>query len=77
VVAVAARTTHKVIGIGSATVTVKAGGSQSVTVALNGTGRKLLSRFHQLHALVLVVQGKTNVGSHKVTFVAPKPKHKG
>jgi hypothetical protein len=51
-----------------------AGRSQSVSVSLNGAGKSLLKKFHRLPLLLVVLQGKTTVGSEKVTLVAPKHK---
>jgi hypothetical protein len=77
VVAVAARKTahktrHKVAVLGSKAVAVAAGRSQTASVSLNGVGKRLLKKFHHLPLLLVVRQGKSTVGSDKVTLVASK-----
>jgi hypothetical protein len=49
-----------------------AGRSHTVSISLNGAGKSLLKKFHHLPLLLVVLQGKTTVGSDKVTLVAPK-----
>jgi hypothetical protein len=71
----ASKTKHKLAVLGSKAVTVAAGRSQTVSVSLNGAGKSLQKKFHRLPLLLVVLQGKTTVGSDKVTLVAPKHKH--
>jgi hypothetical protein len=76
IVAVSAvKTTHKAVVVGSTSVQIPAGTSETVTVALNGLGRRLLARFHKLPTLLLVLQGKSTVAAVKVTFRTSKSKH--
>jgi hypothetical protein len=74
IVAVAARrkTKRRVVLFGSKTVTVAAGTSQKVGISLDGAGRSLLKRFDRLPLLLVVLQGKTTVGSEKLTLVLSK-----
>jgi hypothetical protein len=71
----AAKTKHKSVVVGSARVTLAAGGSKTVKLSLNGAGKKLLTKFHKLPMLAVVLQGGKTVGAHKVTVTAPKKKH--
>jgi hypothetical protein len=84
IIAVSARKAklrHKTVVLGTATATVKAGGSQTVRISLNRTGRKLLAARHKLTAKLAVTQrisGRNRtISTQKVTFKAPKPKHGG
>jgi hypothetical protein len=71
----AAKTKHKSVVVGSTRVTLTAGAAKTVKLGLNGTGRKLLSKFPKLPMLAVVLQGGKTVGAHKVTVTAPKRKH--
>ncbi len=71
-----ARTYDKVVVIGSTNVTLAAGQSRTVQVALNEAGRHLLAKRHHLTATLLVLQVLPNghvvtVSSQTVTFNAP------
>ena len=69
VVAVAARaTTHRTVIVGSKRITLAAGKSATVRVSLDGTGKKLLKRFHKLPLLLLVLQGNTTIATHRLTI---------
>jgi hypothetical protein len=86
VIAVAAakhgkKTTKKVVVVGSATVKVAVGKSQSVRISLNGTGKRLLTKHHTLKAKLVITDpsvGKTLViFSKTITFkTKPQKKHK-
>ena len=60
--------------VGSATYTIAAAQIKTITVALNGTGRSLLKRFHRLSVNVNVSVSTTNglsqVASKTVTIKA-------
>jgi hypothetical protein len=71
----AGRTKHRTVVVGSRTVSVSAGGSTTVTVTLNHTGKQLLAKFHKLTVLLSMLQGKSPVGTHNVTIATPKHKH--
>ena len=79
VIAVSARkakVTHKTVVVGTATATIKAGGTKTVRIGLNRTGRKLLAARHKLTAKLTVTQriaGRNRtLSTQKVTFKAPK-----
>jgi hypothetical protein len=67
--------------VGSATYTIAAGKIKTVTVALNGSGRSLLKRFHRLAVAVNVSVSTTNgpslLASKTVTIRAVAPRKKG
>jgi hypothetical protein len=66
------------VTVGAKTVTIPAGKTVTITVTLNATGRKLLSRFHKLpvHLSAVLVVGKTRstVIAQNLTITPPKPK---
>jgi hypothetical protein len=70
---------HKVVNLGSATATVGAGTTAQIKVKLNGTGRGLLSKRHQLKVKLTVTQrsgGKTvTVASRTLTFKVSSRRH--
>jgi hypothetical protein len=68
----ASKTKHRSVVVGSERVTLAAGGSKTVKLGLNGTGRKLLKKFRKLPMLAILVQGGKTVGAHKVTLTVPK-----
>ena len=83
-VAVAARAngrkTHRVVQVGSANVSLKAGQTQTVRIALNRAGKRLLASHHGLKAKLVVSQatgsgGTTTVSTQIVTFKAAKQGH--
>jgi hypothetical protein len=67
--------------LGAASATIKAGRTATVRVGLNRTGRSLLAARHKLTVKLTVTQrvGGRNrtVSTQKVSFTAPKPKHRG
>jgi hypothetical protein len=74
------RKTHKVVQVGTATVTLKAGQSQTVKISLNGAGKALLASHHGLKATLRITQanaagGSTTVFTLTVKFKPAKPKH--
>jgi hypothetical protein len=75
------RVTHKTVVLGTASATIKAGRTATVRISLNGTGRTLLTARHKLTAKLTVTQrvaGRNRtVSTQKVTFRAPKHKHRG
>ena len=82
IVAVSARkakTTKRMLTLGTARVTLHGGRHETVTITLNRTGRRLLAQHHTLAAVLTV--GQTRAGkvrtlaSRKVTFKATKRKH--
>jgi hypothetical protein len=64
--------TKRTLIVGSKTVTLAAGASESVTVTLNATGKKLLAGRSRLPAKLLVSQGRTARGAFTLLFVAKK-----
>jgi hypothetical protein len=76
VIAVSAgKTRHKTVIVGATALDIQAGTSETVKVALNGRGKRLLAKFHRLPTLLLVLQGKTTVAAVKVTFNSPRRRH--
>jgi hypothetical protein len=72
-VGLTARLRHKVVGVGSASVTLTAGGSETVRVSLNRAGRNLLATRHSLKAKMTVTESLGNgtsvtVSTQTVTF---------
>jgi hypothetical protein len=73
------KVTHKVVIVGTRSVTLGASKSATEHVALNATGKRLLSTHHTLKCKLLVIATLGN-GHHRtikttiVTFHAPKPK---
>jgi hypothetical protein len=79
-VAVAARLRHQVVGVGSASVTLTAGGSQTVRISLNRAGRNLLASRHVLKVRLAVSEALGNgqsatVSTQTVTFKARSHRH--
>ena len=79
-IAVAARVRHKVLGVGSAAVTLSAGNVQTVRVSLNGQGRKLLASRHVLKVKLVVTEALGNgqsatVSTQTVTFKTHTHRH--
>jgi hypothetical protein len=80
VIAVAARVRHKVIGVGSAAVTLAAGNAETVRISLNGTGRNLLAARHVLKVKLVVTEALGNgqsktVSTQTVTFKTHSHRH--
>jgi hypothetical protein len=76
------KTRTKTITVGAKTIVIPAGKTVTITVSLNATGRKLLSRYHKLpvHLSAVFVTQKTTVIAQNLTVKPPKkPKkhHKG
>ena len=81
-IAVAARVRHKVLGVGSAAVTLTAGNAQTVRISLNGQGRKLLASRHVLKVKLVVTEALGNgqsatVSTQTVTFKTHTHRHGG
>ncbi len=79
-IAVAARVRHKVVGVGSAAVTLSAGSAQTVRISLNGQGRKLLASRHVLKVKLVVTEALGNgqsapVSTQTVTFKTHRHRH--
>jgi hypothetical protein len=75
------KSVKRTVTVGSATISLAGGQSQLVKIALNATGKRLLSRHHKLAAELTTTQttnGHSTVLSHTVvTFKASgKIKHK-
>jgi hypothetical protein len=73
------KTTHKVVVVGTAKITLNAGHSHTVRVGLNRTGKRLLNSRHQLPAKLLITQaiagGKTRtVFNQTVKFKLATPR---
>jgi hypothetical protein len=83
VIAVSARkakVTHKTLVLGTKSVTIRAGRTQTVHISLNRTGGKLLAARHKLTAKLTVTQriaGRNRtLAAQKATFKAPKHQRK-
>jgi len=75
------RLTKKVVVVGSASVTLKAGETRTVLIALNGTGKGLLRKRHNLKVTLRITQtlatGQVKgVSTQTLSFKAAKPHHK-
>ena len=66
-VAVAANLRHKVVGVGSASVTLAADGSETVRISLNRAGRNLLASRHVLKVTLNVTESLGNAPSVTVS----------
>ncbi|HUB74762.1 MAG TPA: carboxypeptidase regulatory-like domain-containing protein [Solirubrobacteraceae bacterium] len=75
VTALSAKSGKRTVVLGKLTVTITAGQSRTVKVALNAAGRKLLSAHGRLPVEVSVSAGSSTVGARHVTLSAKK-KHK-
>jgi hypothetical protein len=80
VIAVAARVRHKVVGVGSAAVTLTAPDAKTVRISLNGLGRKLLATRHVLKVDLVVTEALGNgqaatVSKQTVTFKTHSQRH--
>lgn len=64
--------THKVVQVGSASVTLKAGQSKTVKIGLNGAGKALLASHHGLKATLRITEAKAGAGSTAVLTQAVK-----
>jgi hypothetical protein len=76
------KTTHRTVTVGTASVGLTAGQSQSVAVTLNRTGKSLLAKLHKVQAKLVVTQSLSGgttatISSQTVTFKskAPKKRH--
>jgi hypothetical protein len=67
-VAAKAKPNHRVVVLGTATVTVAVGQSRIVTVSLKGAGNRLLVQRHTLKVKLTITQASTTVFSSNVTF---------
>jgi hypothetical protein len=70
-----------IVTVGRASATLRAGQTKVVKVSLNGTGKRLLARFHRLHVTLKVTQslGRNRTATIRrqiVTFKAPKKGHR-
>ena len=79
-IAVTSRVRHKVIGVGSAAVTLTAGNAQTVRISLNGEGRKLVASRHVLKVKLVVTAALGNgqsatVSNQTVTFKTRSHRH--
>jgi hypothetical protein len=75
------RLTKKVVVVGSASVTLKAGETRTVRIALNGTGKSLLKKRHNLRVTLRITQtlatGQVKaVSTQTLSFKTAKPHHK-
>jgi hypothetical protein len=72
-----ARVTTKQVVVAGGNVTLAAGGTQTLTLTLNATGRSLLAKFGKLPALVTVSSAGKTIGTATVTVQkTTKPKKK-
>jgi hypothetical protein len=75
------KTTHRIVVVGTSKATLMAGQTHTLRIGLNGSGKKLLARRHQLKAKLVITKALANhktktVFSATVTFKAPKPHKK-
>jgi hypothetical protein len=75
------RLTKKVVVVGSASVTLKAGETRTVRIALNGTGKRLLQKRHTLKVTLRITQTLAGgqlraISTQTLNFKAAKPHHK-
>ncbi len=61
-----ARRHRKRVTVGKVTFTIPAGARRTVSIALNGTGRRLLGRFHKLPVTLIVTFSNTTSGKASV-----------
>jgi hypothetical protein len=71
------RRTHKAVVVGTGSISIGAGQTQTMRIALNRTGRRLLARRHELKARLRVTQataksGVVTVSTQTVTFKPAK-----
>lgn len=71
----AAKTRHRTVVLGSVSVNLTAGHRATLKVGLNTAGKQLLSRFHTLHALLVVANNGKPVATGRPTFKAARGKH--
>jgi hypothetical protein len=81
-IGVSARVRHRIIGVGSATVTLTAGTEATVRISLNRTGRSLLASRHVLKVKLVVTEAlgngqSANVSTLLVTFKTHSKRHGG
>jgi hypothetical protein len=72
--AAGANTAKRKVVVAKLSVTLRAGQSKTVKVALNVAGRKLLAAHRRFAAQVTVVVERTSIGAHDVTIVEPARK---
>jgi hypothetical protein len=68
------------VTVGTASVSLTAGQSQSIAVKLNRTGRSLLAKLHKVRAKLVVTQSHNDgttatISSQTVTFTSPNKRH--
>jgi trimeric autotransporter adhesin len=72
------KSSKKVVGVGSTTVKLAGGKSKTVKLALNGSGKSLLSKFKKLVAKLTPTSGTQSLKTQNLTFKPgkgkPKPK---
>lgn len=72
------RTRTKTVTVGAKTVTIPVGETVTITIALDGTGRRLLARFHKLPVRLSVVMvvgtARSTVISQSLTVKPAQPK---
>jgi hypothetical protein len=79
-IGVAARKTKrhtKVVQVGSAAVTLTAGETKTVSLALNGAGRRLLATYHKLATRLTVTNSGKLLASSTLTFKASRARKRG
>ena len=70
----AAKTAHKTEIVAVKSLSIAAGKSATIKLSLDSAGRRLLSEFHKLPMLLVVVQGAKTVGAKPVTLTLPRSK---
>jgi Invasin, domain 3 len=68
------KTTRRIVTVASRTITLAAGRSQDVHVALNSTGRQLLGRLHKLPVILTGTQHANSLSSQMLALKAPAQK---
>jgi hypothetical protein len=69
------RTSDRSVVVGSARFTLNPGQTSNISLGLNATGRKLLTRFRKL-PVTLTVAGRTAIASKRLTILPPTPRGK-
>jgi len=75
------KVTKKVVVVGAATVTLRAGESRTVRISLNSTGKRLLAKRHKLKVRLRITQTlasgrSTTIRSQTLTFKTAKKRVK-
>ncbi|MGZ6840278.1 MAG: hypothetical protein ACXVHC_07485 [Frankiaceae bacterium] len=70
------KTTKKTVTIASKTATIPAGRTKTITLTLNGAGKRLLAKHNPLKAKLTVTQSRKTVTSKTITLKTKTKKKK-